>query len=462
MRFAIAIALVCASAQVVEAACDVTTYGAAGDGVADDRPAIQAAIDACAVTGGEVYVPPGTYSIGRAGSAYYGLRVPSGVSLRGANRTTTVLRQVAGLAAGVRLLYLTGDDIALRDITLDGRKGEQSVSEWRHGIFAVATRRLTLERVTARDFTGDGIYLYAGTHETTVADSLATGNDRNGLTMGAQVDGVVLSASRFVGNAVQQVDSEPGSSSTVNDVLIVGCVLDGTGVSNDYALTISGPSATVRSRGWTVNGNTIHGGIFVVWADEVAITGNRGTNPTTKASVTVYRRAVDVVIANNVLRSTQVAVSGVAGIDVVGTGPGHQPERVTIAGNAIRVEHPGAFGVRAMGSISVAVTGNQLHGGGAPSLFGSGVYLRATIESEPFRAAVVRDNLISAFGHYGVLISGNGAARLLSLDISRNVFDDEADAPTMTAGIRVDTTALGFAPSITRSNNVALGGVTLE
>lgn len=41
----------------------VLDYGAVGDGVADDTAAIQSAIDAAAVTGGELLFPPGTYKI---------------------------------------------------------------------------------------------------------------------------------------------------------------------------------------------------------------------------------------------------------------------------------------------------------------------------------------------------------------------------------------------------------------
>src|ERR1700722_2766521 len=39
----------------------VTAYGATGDGVHDDRPAIQAAMDAARAINGTVYFDPGTY-----------------------------------------------------------------------------------------------------------------------------------------------------------------------------------------------------------------------------------------------------------------------------------------------------------------------------------------------------------------------------------------------------------------
>lgn len=42
---------------------DVKAYGAVGNGTTDDTAAIQAALDACALTGGRVYAPRGTYRI---------------------------------------------------------------------------------------------------------------------------------------------------------------------------------------------------------------------------------------------------------------------------------------------------------------------------------------------------------------------------------------------------------------
>jgi polygalacturonase len=43
---------------------DVRVFGATGDGVADDRAAIQRAVDSCAVSGGTVLFPPGSYLTG--------------------------------------------------------------------------------------------------------------------------------------------------------------------------------------------------------------------------------------------------------------------------------------------------------------------------------------------------------------------------------------------------------------
>ena len=45
---------------------DIRDFGAVGDGVADDAASMQAALDACAGAGGEVFIPSGTYRITRS------------------------------------------------------------------------------------------------------------------------------------------------------------------------------------------------------------------------------------------------------------------------------------------------------------------------------------------------------------------------------------------------------------
>jgi len=66
---------------------DVRTYGARGDGLANDRAAIEAAIHAAVKAGGgTVFFPPGTYRFDET------ITVPPGVILRGASRDTTILQ----------------------------------------------------------------------------------------------------------------------------------------------------------------------------------------------------------------------------------------------------------------------------------------------------------------------------------------------------------------------------------
>jgi hypothetical protein len=458
---------------------DVRYFGAIGDGFIDDRLAVQAAIDAAddaepanpmatpsdppPASGAVVHFGRGNFLVSQfstmGGSQFRCLQVPANVSLVGAGRGATALYQIHNINPSVRLLHVVGANVRIADLTLDGQRGRQGMaSEHRHGIFAEGADHLVVERVTARDFTGDGFYLYQNAVHATFRDVLATNNGRNGVTMGAQVDGVVLTGSRFIGNLAQQVDSEaPGH--TVNDVSITGCVIDPAGASGGYALTISGSGNTSRSRNWTVTGNVIRGGINVVWADDVTITGNTSINPTTSRCVRVYRRCRNVTVSGNTFRMTQTATADVPVVEVLGTGDDQMPERVTIASNTIEAAHASAWGIRAHGAISVSILGNTLRGAGAAAAGYAGVYVRTTVTT-PFRSAIVRANTISNFGAYGVRVAGNGASALLVVDISANVFDDDSATPSMTRGISFDPSGVTAVQQQQIAGNTIIGGVT--
>jgi hypothetical protein len=453
-----ALLITIATARIASATCTVTAFGATGNGTTDDRAAIQAAIDSCASSGDrDVYFPSGTYLVTRNGSAFYNLNVPSGIRLRGASQSGVMLKQAAGMAGSVRILFITGDDVHVEDMTLDGNKANQSVDEHRAGIFATTTNRLVVQNVTAQNFTGDGFYLFTAANESTLRGVYARGNNRNGITFGGAITGAVVTGSRFIGNAVQQVDSEPGVGAAVNHITITGCTIDGAGVSNDYALTVSGSANTSRSYGWSIVGNTINGGIFIVWTEGVQVSANRGINPTTKSSVTVYRKSSNVSVVGNDFHLTQTTVS-LGGIYVVGTGPGDTPERVVIAGNTVKVDQPASVGIQAQGAISVTIANNNVRGASASSSGNAGIFVRATIGAEDFRSAIVTGNTVANFGQYGIEIAGNVTAKLLSLDVSHNILDDDAATPTMTTGIRLDD-GTGAAKQISLIGNQIMGGV---
>jgi hypothetical protein len=72
---------------------NVQSYGAVGNGIANDTAAIQAAIDAAQVAGGAVLFPTGEYAVDLSGVADpgYAISVPSGVVLRGDGQSSKIL-----------------------------------------------------------------------------------------------------------------------------------------------------------------------------------------------------------------------------------------------------------------------------------------------------------------------------------------------------------------------------------
>ncbi len=64
---------------------DVRSFGAAGDGVADDTAALRAAMRAAATAGSGVYVPAGAYKVST-------ISIPSGIVLQGAGRSVSWIK----------------------------------------------------------------------------------------------------------------------------------------------------------------------------------------------------------------------------------------------------------------------------------------------------------------------------------------------------------------------------------
>jgi hypothetical protein len=373
-------------------AVSILAYGARGDG-SDDRAAIQAALNANA--GGTVIVPAGRWTVGRAGSAYYCLSIPAGTTLVGEG----TLVMAGGTAPSVRLLELDAPGVTVQDLTLDGNQAAQDPgvppNRQRHGIFARA--RFTARRVRATGFTGDGIYAYPGSDGSVLDAVICEGNGRNGATW--QSSGGSVTGSTFRGNRAQQFDTEPGNPGHVDDMRVSGNTFDTTDgagnlVSNDYALTVCG-SAGGASSGWTVEDNTIVGGVYVVWAQDVTLRRNTALNPTSKPSVTVYRADSRVTIGcaadapqpcsdGNDLTSSVAATA----IAITGTGTGQAPGEVTVRGN--RITAAGATGILASGALSVVIADNVITSSRGTG--GAAIGVRATDPATPFATVTLLRN----------------------------------------------------------------------
>jgi hypothetical protein len=440
---------------------DVTQppYNATGLGVADDRAAIQAAIDACAAAGnGTVYIPNGTYRLTQ-GAGFYCLLVPAGVILRGQSRAGTILKQAASIADSVRLLYLQGDSPAVIELTLDGNKANNSTQEHRHGIFVDGATRSRVERVTAQNFTGDGFYLYNDADYSLFIDCYATANERNGLTFGGSgQDGCNILGGQYIGNAVQQIDFEPGGP--VTNVNISGVVLEGGG-STDFVLTISGFSRTSRSRGITVSNCTLNGPVFVVWADDVSFVGCHGVcTDTEKAHLKIYRRCDGVTSSDCHWRSTANVSAAPCTIHIEGTDNtnGDLASEVRITGGTIRCDVAG-FGVLATGVSDIKID-SDIVGAGTVSPGYWGVYVRTTLADWPVRSARVSGK-IKNFGSGAVAFAGSGAAQILDANVSLCGFDSDV-ASVQPIGVSFNVDGSNAVQQATWIGNGCTGNTTTE
>lgn len=395
----------------------------------DSRVEIQALLDATPA-GGTLTLPDGEYPVSRAGSMYYALHVPAGVTVRGSG--ATVIKQASGTAASVRVFQMDGAGATLERLTIDGNYAAQTVDEHRAGVFITAAD-VTVRDLISRNFTGDGVYVYTGADRAFIDRVTATGNQRNGITI-AGGTGVTVVGGLYTGNLAQQVDSEPGTPNTVDDVTIANVTID-AGASTDYALTISGSSAAYKSTGWRVTGCVITGGINVVWADDVFVASNTITLPYAKA-LRVYRTSSRITIARNTIYQTNAALRYPSAIFVVGTGTDSAPADVLITGNSIFCNAPSSLGIRLEGILSASVVDNVLVGADSAFASASGVYVRTTNISQPIALVTILGNSIIGFGQRGVDIRGNLTATITKLRIIGNAIGE--NSPPQTIGVVLD------------------------
>ena len=432
--------------------------GATSLHVRDDRPDLQRVINEAAKSGREVTLEARTYTLSPSPDGFFSLDIPANTHLRGAGPGKTILQLTPHAGASVRLLHASGSNIIIENLTLDGNKSQQTKDAQRHGVFAEKTTNLSIHDVVAQNFSGDGIYLFDGVKDTKVTDVSALANDRNGLTLGANVDGTTLLRDRFIGNKAQQVDSEPGGTGVVSHTVVRECVLDGDGRSNDYVLTISG-TGEAQGHDWTVVDNTIKGAIFVVWAKHVVIEENRISNATPKSAISIYRTSENISVTTNRIQQTQRKAKALAAVSVIGTGVGQAPSHISISANDLTITYEDAYGVLAEGAVDVEITHNHLQGAGRPSALFAGIYLRATSAQEAFREAKITGNTIKDFGDRGISIHGNGDAKLLSVEIADNQFQNDSGQAPMRTAISLDD-GNGAAVSVSLHRNVMTKGVS--
>lgn len=101
---------------------NVVTYGAVGNGIADDATAIQAAITAASTSGGTVYFPAGTYRCVAALSC-----TANNVQFRGENRATAILQWTDAATTGLTIDTAT-NAAASSSLTVNGAIGDYAVT----------------------------------------------------------------------------------------------------------------------------------------------------------------------------------------------------------------------------------------------------------------------------------------------------------------------------------------------
>lgn len=242
---------------------DVRSFGAKGDGIANDGPAFQRAIDAAAQAGGgTVIFGTGTYLLryrpAEDGDGVSAITLRSGVTLEGADRDGCILKLAdaqMGPGTYARLIASTGEIVGagLRRFGIDGNRQGQGV--FRNDLSGAAVLLgwkgrcvdITIENLAIRDPVGQGIMLQGSID--TLSRRLRIANN-------------LVERASFIGIQCSQFD---GISITGNRV--VDCHDNGIDIYGDDT---TGHSTVATSHNATITGNDIRGCSIGVFLETVA------------------------------------------------------------------------------------------------------------------------------------------------------------------------------------------------
>ncbi|MCF0087173.1 MULTISPECIES: right-handed parallel beta-helix repeat-containing protein [unclassified Streptomyces] len=255
---------------------NVRSYGAQGNGTADDAPAIQQALSA-ATPGGEVVVPPGTYRLATLPLRIYRgthLRLMPGAKfVRAANATL-----ITNGDADQNLPGYTGHgDLTIEGGVWDMQGTTSGLTASRMCISLGHAQNITIRRVEVRDVPG--------------YHAVEINSSKNVRILDCNFKGFVDPGGRPYSEAIQP-DLAKGSAyfgafgpydhTTCEDLLVQGCYF--------------GPSGTPGTTSWP-RGIGSHSATITKWHKRVRIIGNTFEG-CTQYAMTAYNYQ-DVVFANN-------------------------------------------------------------------------------------------------------------------------------------------------------------------
>ncbi|MFJ8755692.1 right-handed parallel beta-helix repeat-containing protein [Streptomyces cyaneofuscatus] len=350
------------------------------DGITDDYPAIQAALDAARTAGGgTVLIPPGTYACGAALCAYDNTTVYAyGATIKaiGGGGLLHNYRNTSESWAG----YEGRSNITIAGGTWDGNAGTgPNQTSGLHDVISFNHAK----NITVRDVT-------------VLNTSQAHALEFNAIDGGRALNCRFLGFADLSAGGTRQFSEALQIDIAVSGSTAVG-LFDGTPSRNIEVIgCYSGPSATLGPFGRFVGSHTIRANTYY---DNIVIRGNT-VEGTLSEGIRGYgwRRAV---ITDNVIRSTGKAGITMTVPDPATAGYALTPDQVVIANNII--EGPGGeSGIRILGFATarhsgVRIAGNAINGrstGGANGL-----------QVEHCKAPSVVGNTIDAMGSTGLYIN---------------------------------------------------------
>jgi Pectate lyase superfamily protein/Right handed beta helix region len=384
---------------------NVEDFGAVGDGVVDDRLAIQAAIDDAVVNNkGGILFPSGTYRVSRTtvaqGRWSLDLNGVQDFMVAGQGPRSIVKLADTTAATGEWHVFILREGsrcVTFTDLVVDGNHtGLTEPDEQSHGIEVESgTEDLVIDRCILRECFDDGVRLRgapgANVRRVRIHNTLFQRNRRSGLGVQNALEQIIAEGCIFHDTiSDQSIDFEPSGADGPTDFLIHGCVVVHTNPTAAITLSgIGGPDPSVRVK--LADCVVVGGEVLCTDVAQLTIQGNTIVVPETAAArLPVYiRRGGDaVLITGNLLISESPQTQAVITISEANQ---RQVTRARIEGNLCFAG--GGAGIECVSSDDVTIAGNLVIATGTCT---QAILVRS--QRSPMDGIAVRDNDITVTG----------------------------------------------------------------
>jgi parallel beta-helix repeat protein len=299
----------------------VTAYGAKGDGVTNDAPAIQASLDAAGRAGGGIVLfPPGIYQIEDT------LSYSTNLTLQGTDSSVAIIRNATTRRANQRMLApraIGVSNVRIADLTFDQRadaygetpdqmllsvdgttnvavtrcvfRNVQTVAIWCDSIGGTVTANHSVTQCRVTSSYGDGFSYFGKCMVFTIQANLIEQTKDDAIAVQDHGAGNYPQQVTISGNTIQDCTIANGLGSTANGINCFGGdhvrILNNTvkAVYSNGVAVLKGSAR--RSTNIEVSGNSIDragtptaprdvpgNGIYLYGADNVTGSGNRASN----------------------------------------------------------------------------------------------------------------------------------------------------------------------------------------
>lgn len=305
----------------------VKDFGAVGDGVTNDTVAIQAALDAVAVTGGSVYAPAGTYRVSDE------LTVASNTAVIGDGIEVTLFSATSSMTSAQAMFYgNASDSMRFENFSILGNtNGTNGAGS---GIHCKTGSGNQIRNVFISNTTQAGIRLEEQ-NSAWVDSCWLQSNGRTGYTdnhgimvysaAGSTVDNYNIKiTNNKINNAFRKGITDYAPNADVYDILIDGNTVESCGLGGIYI-------GTPQGRDIRITNNYVAGCYVNIQygpGTNSIIDGNNVQNATGDYGIGFYD-STNLVVSNNT-----VVGSEISGIDTVIV-PGTRNSQVLINGNIV-------------------------------------------------------------------------------------------------------------------------------